>query len=109
MQAPMDHFGRVFIGLATMTRYSRKRVPKFAERIQSHMDKDSLGRARAIGLAALVGETLSGCVPGALGGFSLDINQKEVILSCSEKSAAFVGHVVTERFTALAKQLNLKQ
>ena len=108
MQAPMDHFGRAFIGLATMTRYSRRRVPKFAEQIQSLVDKDSLGRARAIGLAARVGETLSGGVPGALGAFSLDINEKEVILSYSEKGSALVGHMVRERFTALAKHLNLK-
>mgnify|MGYP001220961646 FL=1 len=108
MQAPMDHFGRVFLGLATMTRYSGRRVPKFAGQIQPLIDRGSLGRARAIGLAARVGETLSGGVPGALSGSSLAINEKEVTLSYSEKSSALIGHVVRERYTALAKHLRLK-
>jgi len=108
MQAPMDHFGRAFIGLATMSRYGRKRVPKLAEQIQSLMDDDSLVRARAIGLAARVGETLSGGVPGVLSGFSLAVREKEVILSCSEKKSTLIGHVVRERFKALAKHLQLK-
>ena len=108
MQAPVDHFGRAFIGLATMTRYSRKRVPKFATEIQSLLDGDSLNRARAIGLAARVGETLSGGVPGVLTGFSLSLGEKELVLSCSEKNSRLIGHVVRERFSALAKHLQLK-
>ena len=108
MQAPMDHFDRAFLGLATMTRYGRNRIPKFAGQIQSLIDSDSLDRARAIGLAARVGETLSGGVPGVLSKFSLALGKKEIIISCSKKSSVLVGHVVRERFKALAKHLQLQ-
>ena len=37
-----------------------------------------------------------------------DNSEKEVILSCSEKKSTLIGHVVRERFKALAKHLQLK-
>ena len=108
MQAPIDHFGRLFIGLATMTRYSRRVVPQFAREIQSLMDPDIIVEARALGLAARVGETLSGGVPGILGKFSLTLDEQEVVLGCAQGDSVLMGHVVQERFKALAKHLQLK-
>ena len=108
MQAPIDHFGRSFIGLATMTRYSRKRIPRFAREIQTLMDPEIIAQARALGLAARVGETLSGGVPGILEKFSLTLDEKEVVLGCAQGDSALMGHVVRERFKALAKHLKLK-
>ena len=108
MQAPLDHFGRSFIGLATMTRYSRKRIPRFAREIQTLMDPEMIAQARALGLAARVGETLSGGVPGILENFSLTLDEKEVVLGCAQEDSALMGHVVRERFKALAKHLKVK-
>jgi exopolyphosphatase/guanosine-5'-triphosphate,3'-diphosphate pyrophosphatase len=108
MQAPIDHFGRSFLGLATMTRYSRRRIPKFAREIESLMCPEIVVQARALGLAARVGETLSGGVPGILENFSLLLDEKEVVLACSRGDSALVGHVVRERFKALATHLQLK-
>jgi len=108
MQAPIDHFGRSFIGLATMTRYSRRRIPRFARELQSLMDPEIMAQARALGLAARVGETLSGGVPGILEKFSLAVDKKEMVLGCVQGDSSLMGHVVRERFKALAKHLQLK-
>ena len=108
LQAAIDHAGRTFLGLATMYRYSSKKAPKLATQIKCLIDPNALSHARAIGLAARVGETLCGGVPGLLSSFNLVRHEDRLTLEYQPKDSRMIGHVVRARFRALAKHLSLK-
>jgi len=108
LQAAIDHRGRIFLGLATMHRYSSKKVPKLASNVGRLLDKEVLHCARSVGLAARVGETICGGVPGVLHRFSLVKNGNRLLLRCHKDDASMIGHVVRARFYALASHLSLR-
>ena len=107
LQAAIDHRGRTFLGLATMYRYSSKKVPKLANDVGRLLDENVLHRARAVGLAARVGETICGGVPGVLHRFSLLKNGNRLFLRCQKDDSSMIGYVVRARFQALARHLSL--
>ena len=61
-----------------------------------------------MGLAARVGETLCGGVPGLLSRFTLAREDDRLILRHAAGDFCMIGHVVRARFRALAKHLSLK-
>ena len=91
-----------------MYRYSSKKAPKLATQIKRLIDPNALSHARAIGLAARVGETLCGGVPGLLSNFNLVRDEDRLTLEYQPKDSRMIGHVVRARFRALAKHLSLK-
>ena len=108
MQAAINHTGRTFLGLAIMHRYSSKKIPKLATQVKHLLDPNALCQARAVGLAARVGETLCGGVPGLLSSFNLVRHEDRLTLEHQPKDSRMIGHVVRARFRALAKHLSLK-
>ncbi len=108
LQASIDHPSRTFLGLATMYRYSGKKVPELATQVMHLLEEDTLDRAKAVGLAARVGETLCGGVPGVLQRFSLTKTENKLILKHNMEDAPMIGHVVWARFRALALHMLLK-
>lgn len=108
LQAAINHTGRTFLGLAIMHRYSSKKIPKLATQVKHLLDPNALCQARAVGLAARVGETLCGGVPGLLSSFNLVRHEDRLTLEHQPKDSRMIGHVVRARFRALAKHLSLK-
>ena len=61
-----------------------------------------------MGLAARVGETLCGGVPGLLSRFTLAREDGRLVLRHAAGEFRMIGHVVRSRLRALAKHLSLK-
>ena len=91
-----------------MYRYSSKKVTKLANDVGRLLDEKVLHRARLVGLAARVGETICGGVPGVLHRFSLLKNGNRLLLRCHKDDASMIGHVVRARFHALASHLSMR-
>lgn len=108
LQGPLDHADRAFLGLATMYRYSSRKAPKLAAQVKHLLDPKSVDQARTVGLAARVGETLCGGVPGLLSRFTLAREDGRLVLRHAAGDFRMIGHVVRSRFRALAKHLSLK-
>ena len=66
-------------------------------------------RARTLGLALRLGETLCGGAPGTLGRFALEPAPRRGLLNlrCRPGDRGLVGEVVMRRFKALAARMEL--
>ena len=68
-----------------------------------------LKRARIVGAAARLGETISGGVPGLIQRFALQPNKKRKVLRLRfpRGDERLVGEIVVKRFETLAQVMNL--
>lgn len=97
------HQERAFLAAAVFSRYTSG-AAAFAD-LQRLLSSDEIRRARIIGAAVRLGETLSGGVPGIIDRFSLRARKRKpgLRLRCRPADRTMVGEVVMRRFETLAR------
>jgi exopolyphosphatase/guanosine-5'-triphosphate,3'-diphosphate pyrophosphatase len=104
-----DHAGRAFLALAVFARYTSKEPRDLLGRIQGLIGEDAARRARIVGLAARLGETISGGVPGMIERLALRPARGRGLLRLryTRRDERLIGEVVVKRLEALARAMEL--
>lgn len=105
----VDHAGRAYLALALHARHTSGEPGQAVKAILGLIDEEAANRARAIGLAARLGETISAGVPGLIDRFALTVNARREVLKLSHHrdDERLIGEVVVKRFEALARAMDL--
>ena len=105
----VNHRERVFLALAVFSRYTGRETRGELRTVERLLDEETAGRARIMGSAVRLGETLCGGAPGVLGRFSLKPAQRRgaLKLKCRRRDRNMLGEVVVRRFEALAALMGL--
>lgn len=105
----VGHQERVFLSLAVFARYTRREPHGELRAVERLLDAETATRARIIGSAVRLGETLCGGVPGVLGRFSLKPapRRSSLEVKCRHSDKNMLGEVVMRRFEALAALMEL--
>ena len=106
----VDHQERVFLALAVYGRYTSRETHGELRTVEKLLDAGTAKRARILGSAVRLGETLCGGVPGVLGRFSLKPAPRRgsLGLKCRRDDQNMLGEVVMRRFEALAALMELE-
>ena len=106
----VNHQERVFLALAVFSRYTGRQTDGELRTVEKLLDGETASRARIIGSAVRLGETLCGGVPGVLGRFSLkpSLRRGALKLECRRSDRNMLGEVVMRRFEALAALMGLE-
>ncbi len=106
----VSHEERVFLALAVYGRYTSRETHGELRTVVRLLDGETAGRARILGSAVRLGETLCGGVPGLLGRFSLKPSPRRgsLKLKCRRRDKNMLGEVVVRRFEALAALMGLE-
>ena len=104
------HDGRAFLALAVHARYTGRESSDLVRRIERLIDPVDVRRARTVGTAARLAETISGGVPGLIDRFTLQIAKKREVLKLryQPRDERLVGEIVIKRFEALARVMDLE-
>ena len=103
----LSHAERAFIALALHARYGGgvgRTTFDLAAPLEL-LDEEGLAAARITGLAFRLGYTISGGVPGLLGGVTLGLAEGEVVLSFAPGGAGRFGESVQRRLDALGRAM----
>jgi exopolyphosphatase/guanosine-5'-triphosphate,3'-diphosphate pyrophosphatase len=100
----ITHQERAFLALALHARYGGRVSLELSAPLEL-LDEDSLAAARAMGLALRLGYTISGGVPGLLGGVTLSVGDAAVTLAFTPATAGRYGETVQRRLDALGRGL----
>lgn len=105
----VDHQERVFLALAVFGRYTSRETHGELGTVKRLLDEETARRARILGSAVRLGETLCGGVPGVLERFSLKPSPRRgsLRLKCRRRDKNMLGEVVVRRFEALAALMGL--
>jgi exopolyphosphatase/guanosine-5'-triphosphate,3'-diphosphate pyrophosphatase len=106
----VDHAGRAYLALALHARHTSGEPGRAVRDILGLIDDQAAKRARAVGLAARLGETISAGVPGLIDRFALKMHRRRGLLRLIHESRdkRLVGEVVVKRFEVLARALDLE-
>lgn len=106
----VNHEERVFLALAVFSRYTGRETRGELRAVERLLDAETAGRARIMGSAVRLGETLCGGAPGVLGRFSLkpSLRRGALKLECRRSDQNMLGEVVVRRFEALAALMGLE-
>lgn len=104
----IDHPGRAFVALAVASRHAQVVGRPVADAIDGLLDRASIERARAIGLAIRLAYTLCGGNVDVLRRFRMERGGAELVLRVPEDQANLSGDIVTRRLAALARELGLE-
>ncbi|MDP6952532.1 MAG: hypothetical protein QGF53_07195, partial [Alphaproteobacteria bacterium] len=105
----VQHRDRAYLALAVYHRYTGKESPKIRDYVQGLIREDDIQRARVLGLALRLGETISGGDPTTLDRFSLiqRTGDGRLCLCHAAADRALVGEVVVKRLGGLASAMSL--
>jgi len=105
----VSHEERVFLALAVYGRYTSRETHGELRTVERLLDGENIRRARILGSAVRLGETLCGGVPGVLERFSLKPapRRSSLELKCRHSDQNMLGEVVMRRFEALAALMGL--
>lgn len=104
----LDHHARAFLALAVGTRYGADLTTAFLTPARSLLDVASATRAELLGVALRLAYTLSGGAPGLLGGTSLGLVPRRLVLRVPAPALALAGENVARRFERVAEVLGLE-
>lgn len=104
----IDHPGRAFLALAVSSRYRTAGEAAYRNQAMTLLDDEQQLRARVVGLAIRLGDSLSAKSPDLLRLTSLDAGAERLVLDLRRAKAALLGEAVEKRLTALAAALGLK-
>jgi exopolyphosphatase/guanosine-5'-triphosphate,3'-diphosphate pyrophosphatase len=104
------HHGRSFLALAVHARYTGRESSDLVRRIERLVDGEDVRRARIVGAAARLAETISGGVPGLIDRFTLQPGKKRDLLKLryQRRDERLIGEIVVKRFEALARVMDLE-
>lgn len=100
----LDHGERAFLAAALATRYGGSASPEQVPSLRL-LDDEAREAARATGLALRLAYTLTGGVPGLLGGSSLKLTDSKLVLTLLPDHALLAGEAVQRRLDALGRAL----
>ena len=105
----VTHEERVFLALAVYGRYTSRETHGELRTVEKLLGAEIVGRARILGSAVRLGETLCGGVAGVLERFSLKPapRRSSLELKCRRSDQNMLGEVVMRRFEALAGLMGL--
>ena len=103
------HDERIFLALAAFGRYTARQGAETFAPIVGLLAPEAAARARVLGLAARLGETVSGGVAEVLDRFTLtaEHGHGRLRLGHAAADAALLGEVVLKRFHTLAAAMSL--
>jgi exopolyphosphatase/guanosine-5'-triphosphate,3'-diphosphate pyrophosphatase len=104
----IDHAGRVFVATALHARYGGSADAAARHGPSRLLSEDATAEARTLGLALRLGYTLSGGAPGIVARTSLDMVDRELVVTVPEDLAPLVGESVQRRLDALSRQLGCR-
>lgn len=106
----VSHQERVFLALAVFSRYTGRQTDGELRTVERLLDEETARRARIIGSAVRLGETLCGGAPGVLGRYSLkpSLRRGALKLKCRRSDQNMLSEVVVRRFEALAALMGLE-
>ena len=106
----VNHEERVFLALAVFSRYTGRQTHGELRTVVRLLDEETARRARILGSAVRLGETLCGGAPGVLDRFSLKPAPRRgsLKLKCRRRDRNMLGEVVVRRFEALAALMGLE-
>ena len=99
----LDHSERAFLALAMHARYTHKRGEGLVERLQSLVGEEASLRARQVGLALRLAQTISGGVHNLLERARIAMDAERIILSLDADCEPLAGGIVARRFADLAR------
>ena len=106
----VEHRDRAFLALAVYHRYTGKEMPQVLDQLHGLIRGEEVQRARILGLAFRLGETISGGDPTTLDRFAL-LRRKDEGRLCLRHTAAdraLLGEVVVKRLNGLATTMALR-
>ncbi len=104
----LDHHMRAFLALTLALRYEAEPTAPFLAQARALLNAAAVRRAETLGAALRLAFTLSGGVPGLLGGTSLRPDGRRLVLRLEEDTGVFAGEAVLRRLEALALALAME-
>ncbi|WP_439814200.1 Ppx/GppA phosphatase family protein [Zavarzinia sp. CC-PAN008] len=101
----IDHPGRVFLALAMFARYDGQVDDPAQTPYLALLHPEAVARARALGAALRLAQTLSGGAPEVLAQLTLSMPRAELELAIPRALADLEGEVAQRRLAALARAL----
>ncbi|MCX7373861.1 MAG: Ppx/GppA family phosphatase, partial [Alphaproteobacteria bacterium] len=99
---------RAFLALTLALRYEAEPTAPFLAQARALLNAAAVRRAETLGAALRLAFTLSGGVPGLLGGTSLRPDGRRLVLRLEEDTGVFAGEAVLRRLEALALALAME-
>lgn len=104
----LTHADRVELALAVLVRYGGLATDAALKDHLGLLDEARMSRARTIGLALRLAQTLSGGAPGLLRRTRLAPEEKRLSLQIPKDGAVFLSEAVERRLNRLARAISLK-
>ena len=103
----VDHAGRLFLGLAILSRYKNSGVASLGEGMMELLSDDEINDAVSLGKAMRLGAMISGAQAGLLDKAILTRQDESLALTLDGPAGALSGEVVEKRLGSLARAMGL--
>jgi exopolyphosphatase/guanosine-5'-triphosphate,3'-diphosphate pyrophosphatase len=104
----LDHHMRAFLSLTVGMRYAAEPDAPFLAPARPLLDVASANRAQVLGVALNLAYTLSAGTPDLLGGTTLRVDGRRLVLRLAEATGVYAGEGVLRRLDRLAEALGLE-
>lgn len=104
----VDHKGRLFLGLAILSRYKNAGFAALETPVRELLSEERINAAVALGKAMRLGAMISGAQAGLLANASLSRNDGKLTLTLAGNANELGGEVVEKRLASLARQLEIE-
>jgi len=104
----VDHCGRLFLGLAILSRYKNAGFAALEIPVRELLSEDRISEAVTLGKAMRLGAMISGAQVGLLDHTSLQKDGDKLVLTLEGAALELNGEVVEKRLSSLARQMELE-
>lgn len=104
----IDHNGRLFLGLAILSRYKNSGVASLGEDLMALLSPAEIKDAVSLGKAMRLGAMISGAQVGLLDKAILQLADENLVLTLEGAADALSGEVVEKRLGSLARTMGLE-
>ena len=104
----VDHAGRLFLGLAILSRYKNSGVASLGDDMMALLTEAEISDAVSLGKAMRLGAMISGAQAGLLDKATLARTDDALVLTLEGPAGALNGEVVEKRLASLARTLGLE-
>ena len=104
----VDHAGRLFLGLAILSRYKNSGVASLGDGMMALLTEAEINDAVSLGKAMRLGAMISGAQAGLLDKAVLQRSGEQLVLTLKGPAASLNGEVVEKRLGSLARMMGLE-
>jgi exopolyphosphatase/guanosine-5'-triphosphate,3'-diphosphate pyrophosphatase len=104
----VDHAGRLFLGLAILSRYKNSGVASLGEGMMALLTDAEINDAVSLGKAMRLGAMISGAQAGLLDKATLAQTGETLVLTLEGPAGALNGEIVEKRLGSLARAMGLE-